>query len=79
MLTRFERGGRLGRVVLIAAGDDHQIDVRIAEDLVVVGTAVVSAETTRDALATHAAGRMNRAQPGARYLPQVGQVRPASE
>src|SRR5579863_4458626 len=79
MLARAQGFERLRAMVLIAAGNENEIDFRIVENLLVIGSAIRCAKTCAITFAADATVRMDSPQTRVRDLLNVGQVRPACQ
>src|SRR4029077_19913067 len=69
----------LGGMLCIPANDQHNVDVRVVQNLVVFGAAGIGAETESITLAPWTVGREHGAQMGVRNLLQVRQMYPTCE
>src|ERR1700748_2666306 len=79
VLTSAQRFQRLRGMMLIAAGDKNNVDFRVLQYLLIIGSAVSGSEARPVAFAAHAAIGMNGAQADIGMLLQLRQVRPASQ
>ena len=62
ILACAQSGQRLRRMLRVSADDDNSVDFGIFQDLVVIGAAVLGAETQGVAFATRSAGGVDGAQ-----------------